>query len=200
MRFAASSPRSSHIRSTASMAGGPEASSPPTPKRRSVARPRATWPASMAERREPNVVLASSPHEHPLERVKEGSRVLELGQETPPISLQEARPELGRETALVVRQQAPPYPLHDCLARLQFVSVDLQADKLPAAAEPVQQRRVRLGGEYRPLPFIAAERFPKWRFARDRKRRQMRGVVVVSRHLDGDLATSRQRRRQPPQE
>ena len=84
-----------------------------------------SWPSSRL------AVLPGSPQEHPLERVEEGSRILELGQETLPIPLQEARPELGRETALVVGQQAPPYPLHDCLARLQLVGVDLQADMLP---------------------------------------------------------------------
>src|SRR5215207_5354126 len=200
MPFAGSSLPSSRTRSIASTAGGPEASSPPTPKRRSVAPPRATWTASNAERRLTNAVLSSSPQEHPLERVEEGSRILELGQETLLIPLQEARPELSRETALVVRQQAPPYPLHNCLARLQLVGVDLQADMLPAIAEPVQQRRVRFGGEHRPLPLIAAQCFPKWWFTRDRKRRQMRGVVVVGRHLNGELSNLRQRGGQTPEE
>src|SRR5215218_5910971 len=43
MPFAASSPRSSRTRSIASTAGGPEASSPPMPKRRFAAPPPATF-------------------------------------------------------------------------------------------------------------------------------------------------------------
>ena len=65
--------------------------------------------------RSPIVALSTSPEEHPLERVEEGSRILELGEETVLIPLQEARPELVRETTLVVGKHAPAYPLYDRL-------------------------------------------------------------------------------------
>src|SRR5215217_6996195 len=61
-------------------------------------------------------VLSSPPDKHSLEGIEEGSRVLELGQETLLVPLQEVRPEISRETALVVRKQASPYPLNHRLA------------------------------------------------------------------------------------
>src|SRR5687767_7665897 len=60
--------------------------------------PGASFPTSDLRLPTHLAVSASSPHEHPLERVEEGSRILELGQEALPIPLQETRPELGRET------------------------------------------------------------------------------------------------------
>src|SRR5918993_903023 len=50
MPFAASSPRSSPTRSIASTVDGPGASSPPTPVRRSIAPPPATWTGLVPER------------------------------------------------------------------------------------------------------------------------------------------------------
>ena len=114
-------------------------------KRRSVAPPPVIWTASNAERRSPDAVLARPPQEHPFERIEEWPRVLELGEQALPVPLQEARPELSRETAFVVREHTPPHPLHDRLPRFQLVGVDLQADALFREPQAVQERRVDLG-------------------------------------------------------
>src|SRR5829696_9708120 len=99
--------------------------------------------------RQPSCDLPSSPEEHPFERVEEGPCILELRQETLLIPIQEARPELGRESAFVVREHAPPYPLNDRLPRLQLMGVDLQTDVLLLEPQAVQERRVHLRRQHR---------------------------------------------------
>jgi hypothetical protein len=86
---------------------------------------------------------------NPLEGIEEGPAGGELRQEALTIPLQEARPERGRETALVVSEEGAAYPLHDRVPRLQLVGVHLEPYVLVPKTELVQERRVGLRGEDR---------------------------------------------------
>src|SRR5262245_46191822 len=90
------------------------------------------------------LALARSPEKDALKRIEVRVRLSELGEQTFPIALEKAWPELRGQPFLIVGENAASHPFDDCLRRIKLVGVDLQANHLASVAEVVQHGRVVL--------------------------------------------------------
>src|SRR5918993_571883 len=141
---------------------------------------------------------AATPEEEALEWIRVRSGVLQAGQQALAVGGQELGEQLLRHAGLVVGEQGAPDPLDHLVAGGQVVQVDLEPDVLGGQAEAVEQRRVPLRFAYRRLAMVAVEGRPERLGGGDFGGDHVRGVVVVGRHLHGQLAARVEGGDQPP--